>query len=172
MEARPAADAAAARAVLPRMRSARPTGPRDGCGPHRRPQGRLAKVLRSEQSREPMPQLPQPQNSARNAQKSRAIKAPLSGVEAVGLGARARCGSDARGFPAAPSPRSKSLPAPLENRWPPSVRDFFPTGNFRKAPACSPLFDRGGHEFPPTPRPSNCEGRGMRRSAAGGGEND
>ena len=49
---------------------------------------------------------------------------------------------------------------------------FFPHGEFSKSPACSPLFDRGGHEFPPTPLPSNREGRGMRRSTASGGESD
>ena len=76
------------------------------------------------------------------------------------------------GLPCDPSPGSESFRAAAKNREPPLVRDFFPTGNFRKASACSPLFDRGGHEFPPTPRPSNCEGRGMRRSAAGGGESD
>nr|DAU90730.1 MAG TPA: hypothetical protein [Caudoviricetes sp.] len=28
----------------------------------------------------------------------------------------------------------------------------------REVPACSPLFDRGGHEFPPTPRPRHARG--------------
>nr|DAW54049.1 MAG TPA: hypothetical protein [Caudoviricetes sp.] len=88
------------------------------------------------------------------------------------MGARARRESVARGFLADPSPGSESLGAALGNRRPPLVRDFFPTGDFWKAPACSPLFDRGGHEFPPTPRPSTREGRGMRRSAASGGESD
>nr|DAH75303.1 MAG TPA: hypothetical protein [Caudoviricetes sp.] len=117
------------------------------------------------------------------------------------MGARARRESVARGFLADPSPGSESLGAALGNRGPSLVRDFFPTENFgrralrkrsvdrkllrersgkrkgaakmqREVPACFPLFDRGGHEFPPTPRPSNREGRGMRRSAAGGGESD
>nr|DAO87763.1 MAG TPA: hypothetical protein [Caudoviricetes sp.] len=62
-------------------------------------------------------------------------------------------------------PRGQKVWAlPLETAGPPSCEIFSPRGIFGKAPACSPLFDRGGHEFPPTPRPSNCEGRGMRRS--------
>ena len=103
------------------------------------------------------------------------------------MGAQARRESVARGFLADPSPGVRKFGrCPWKPPAPPRAR-FFPHGEFREAgaaeaqrgqktaaetqrkrkgaakmqrevPACSPLFDRGGHEFPPTPRPRIARG--------------
>lgn len=137
LDGRPAPGAAAAGAVLPRMRRAvsargsQASHPGRRGGPHRAAPGRLGQVCRPGQPPEPVQTLPRPQDGQRNGRRtakkqtliSAAMRAKWRDAWARAPGRRAPAG-----IPCGHAPRRESLRQMVQDRRPSSGEDFFPTG--------------------------------------------